>query len=641
MTKTHNLYSSHGRVGRLVTLSMLGGLFVVLTAGAPFAVSQEGSADEATPLSRKQQMIQDRFERFRDQLFRLREELSEVEPENAARLGRALEQAGEYGLHDRLVELVEILNDPSLLTDASDAQLKWLEEADTILNILLERDSGNEERKEEIDRLSEYRRSVGELLKEQQALRNASAQAALAKRMLQQLQQAIQRVDAAIKKQGDISARSQGQQPAAAQEQRAGEQVDLSRETKQLAEDVQRLSELKSGDEVEDSPAMDTARSQTSDAAKSLEQSSDAMSQAGDAMRASDNTESGSKQGDAEAALQEAKQKLEAALEALQAEQDPQGQAQQQGDLAEKTGDLADKMKQDSAGDQQGQQGQEGQQGQQGQQGSATPPGQKSLDKAKKAMDRAQESLEEDSPDEATPDQDRAIDQLQQAQKELEEELEELRKEEREEMLRDLEARFREMLIKQRGINDSTLALDAVGRENFKRSERLQAAELAADQTRLSEAAATCLHILEEDATTVVFPRVLGQLSEDMALVASRLTDLKVGRLTQTIEQEIIETLEQLLEAVQRMQQENEQGSQPGESGESSQDSPLLPESAELKLLRASQMRVNTRTDAITEAFAEGTESEETSGEGLQVVAERQKECAEIAREMRDRKPSP
>ncbi len=634
MTNARNSRIGRGVCRRAVATLVLSGLFAVPLFQAPSARAQDDRVDEATPLSRKEKMIQDRFERFQDQLFRLREELSEVEPENAARLGRALERSGEFGLQEKLEELVEILNDPSLLTEATDAQREWLDEADNILNILLERDSGNEQRKDDIDRLNEYRKSVSELLKEQQALRDASAQAALTQRMLQQLQQAIQRVDEAIRKQGALTQKSQGQAPAPAQH--ADEQVDLSRETKQLAEDVQRLSEMKSGDDAEDTPGMESARAKTQDAAQSLEQGADAMSQAGSGMK-SDSSESGGQQAQAESALQDAKKKLEEARDALQAEENTKQQASKQGDLAEKTDELSQKMQQDAAGGQEGQEGQQGQQGQQGKSG-GSKAGQKSLDKAKKAMDKATESLEQERPDQATPEQDRALDQLQQAQKELEEQIEELRKEEREEMLRDLEARFRGMLIKQRGINETTLSLDAIGRGHFKRGERLQVAELAADQEKLSQAAATCLHILEEDATTVVFPRVLGQLSEDMALVAKRLADLKVARLTQAIEQEIVETLEQLLEAVQRMQQENEQGGQSGQSGGGGEDKPLLPESAELKLLRASQMRVNTRTDAIAEAIVEGTESEQTSAEGLEAVAGRQRECAEIAGEIRDKK---
>ena len=165
-------------------------------------------------------------------------------------------------------------------------------------------------------------------------------------------------------------------------------------------------------------------------------------------------------------------------------------------------------------------------------------------------------------------------------------------------------------------------------------------ADLAADERTLSQDAATCLHILDEDATTIVYPRVLGQLSQDMAVVAGRLGALRVGLLTQSIEQEIVETLEQLIDAVQKMQQENEQQGGPM-SPDGNKDEPLLPTSAELKLLRASQARINGRTAAIALAAEERTSSAETSTEALTVLALRQEECADIASEMRERKLLP
>jgi ClpP class serine protease len=214
--------------------------------------------------------------------------------------------------------------------------------------------------------------------------------------------------------------------------------------------------------------------------------------------------------------------------------------------------------------------------------------------------------------------------------------LEQLRKEEREETLRDLEARFRDMLLKQRPINEGTAALDQVGRENFKRAEQLQLADLATNERALSEQAATCLHILDEEGTTVAFPRVVSQLSQDMGTVADRLAGAEVGTLTQTIEQEIVDTLEQLLDAVKKMQQENEQ-QQGRQSSSSDKEPPLLPPSAELKLLKASQQRINTRTAVITDGAATGKESPEAAARGLKGLAARQVQCSEIAKQMRDR----
>ena len=196
------------------------------------------------------------------------------------------------------------------------------------------------------------------------------------------------------------------------------------------------------------------------------------------------------------------------------------------------------------------------------------------------------------------------------------------------------------MLSKQLAINETTFQLDRIGQKNFTRAEQLQLAELAAQEKSLSQEAATCLHILDEDGTTIVFPRVVEQLSVDMATVVGRLAALNVSALTQAIEKEIIDTLEQLLESVQRMQQENEQQQGAPQDSDDS-PSPLLPQSAELKLLRSSQVRVNTRTIAIRTAMAEGTDSKESLAETLQGTARRQRECAEAAEEVRKRKNQP
>ena len=288
--------------------------------------------------------------------------------------------------------------------------------------------------------------------------------------------------------------------------------------------------------------------------------------------------------------------------------------------------------------------GARGQPGTPGVQGESSPPGQQSLDQAQQEMGEAAEALEQSNPQEATPSQDQAIQQLEQARKELEEALNQLRQEEREETLRDLEGRFREMLLKQRAINESTARYDQLGRDNFTRAEHLQLADLSAQEQTLSEDAASCLHILDEDGTTIVFPNVVGHLSEDMSTVADRLAAYQVGALTQAIEQEIVETLEQLLGAVQRMRQDNEQQGMSVQISDAGQ-SPLLPQSAELKLLRASQLRVNTRTAAIEEDVTTIENRSTQTGSDLigvfRAVAARQVECARIAKEMRDRRYQP
>lgn len=597
---------------------------------SPTAVllAEESNTREIHPLASKEEIIRDRFQRFQDRVFRLREQLSEAEPQNAARLSRALTRAGELGLSDRLEEIIALLRDSSALDSAVDAQGKWLEDADRLLNLLLEQDSDNEERKREQERLQAYKEKLAELLQQEKSLRAGSAQLTAAQRMAAQLDQASRRLDALLERQGQVSKATQGG-AAAADSKTAEQQQDLSRDTEQLAEDIAKLAEPPA-EESQNSPAMESAQSQAQAAAQSTQSGSQAMSQASAQINAGSPSSAGEQQKQAEASLREAKAQLEAAKEALKQQPSSPEMGGQQKAVAQQAQGLGDQMRQDAASSSGGKQGQPG-----GKSGTKAP-GLQNVDKAQQEMEGASESLDDSKPQDATPQQDRAIAQLEEAQRELEEALQQLRKEEREETLRDLEARFREMLSKQRPINEATVALDQVGRENFKRAEQLQLADLATNERALAEQASTCLHILDEEGTTIAFPRVVAQLAQDMSTAADRLAAAEVGPVTQAVEQEIIDTLEQLLEAVKKMQQENEQQQQAGKS-DGGGEPPLLPASAELKLLKASQQRINTRTAAITESATAGREPPDAAARGLKSLAVRQVECSQIARQMRDR----
>lgn len=592
---------------------------------------------EVSPLASKEEMIRDRFQRFQDRVFRLREQLSQAEPENAARLGRALSRSGELALSEKLDEIILRLKEGAALDQAADAQAAWIEEADRLLGILLEQDGSNDERKKELDRLQKYQEKLNQLLSQQKGLRSDSAQSTESQRLAQQLDQAIRRAEALIQKQQQLSKQ-------AASAPSSEQQTSLSRETEQLAEDIKKLAESPSSESAPKS-AVESAKQQTQSAAQSAQSAASKMSEAGRQM--SQGGSPSSPQQQAEEALQEAKKQLEDAKKSLEQQQKPTAQQSgEQKQVAQQTKGLSDQMKQDAAGGKSGEPGEQGENGgkpggksgQSGQSGKKQKktPGAENLDQAEQDMDGAAESLDQKKPQEATPKQDDAVAQLEQAQNELEQAIEQLRKEQREETLRDLEARFRDMLAKQRPINEATITLGTQGKDSFQRAEELQLAELSASQKTLADAAATCLHILDEEGSTIAFPHIVEQLSEDMTASAERLAGLDVGTVTQAIQQEILDTLEQLIDAVKKMQQENEQ--QQGQQGQQAdKEKPLLPESAELKLLRSSQLRVNTRTTAIHEGAAKGTESPDVAARGLKKLAARQVECAEIAKQMREK----
>lgn len=260
-------------------------------------------------------------------------------------------------------------------------------------------------------------------------------------------------------------------------------------------------------------------------------------------------------------------------------------------------------------------------------------PGAESVEQARQHMSDAADKLDKQNSGEAGQDQQKAIDQLERAKRELQESLDQLRREQQGQMLAGLESRFRAMLIKQTTIKEGTITLQAKGPAAWVHADELKLAGLAQDETSLAGEADDALRILKEEGTTIVVPRLLDQLREDMLEITRRLKDKKTDELTQQMMAEIIATLEELIDSVKQMRQQIASGESP--SGEQGQQGtpPLLPASAELKLLRSCQVRVNRQTAEYEKLAGEGAERERLSHK----VADRQREVAEMARKMNEK----
>ena len=610
--------------GPIRFVPLIAWLTISATAFAQTSGESATRDHQPRPLTRKQQMIHERFKRFEDRLFRLQEELRELEPQNAARLERVIRQAGVLELADRLREIGAKLDDPSALTDALEDQSQWVRDADRLLTILVERRSDLDEIEREIDRLRAYKANLDEILGEQRALQTATEQSALARRTAERLEEMTDRLDGIIDRQSDLLDSTDDQSAGEGVARLKEEQGELAADVSDLADDVDRMGGQRRHDDEDEAsglPADETLK----DAARALREASRAMSEAGGHIEQTAPAKASDAQRLAIEQLRQARRRLEEARQFFSPDDAGHQTADQQRDLADRTQEL-------------------GEQARRGDSENETPPvpgqpddalpGGESVDRAAQRMRDAQEQLQEDRARDALGNQERAINELEQAQEALEQVLNQLRKEEREETLRDIEQRFRDMLSRQRTINATTVALDRLGMDHFTRAEELQLADLATRQRELSDEAGTCLHILDEEGTTLVFPRVMAQVTSDMDDVADRLGNRRIGVLTQRIEREIIDALQQMVEAVQRMQRENEQQASGGRMRGDGED-PLLPVSAELKLLRSSQVRINERTVAIEQVRAEGDDGVESA---LDTVAQRQTECAEIVRTMQERR---
>jgi len=249
-------------------------------------------------------------------------------------------------------------------------------------------------------------------------------------------------------------------------------------------------------------------------------------------------------------------------------------------------------------------------------------------------MREAEEKLKEAEREGAVEKQEEAIRELEQAKADLERILRQLREEEMERMLTLLEARFQKMLQMQRAVYEGTQRLDKVPEPDRTHNHEIEASRLGRKEAEIVVESDKALTLLRDDGTAVALPEALEQVREDMGQVVRRLDRAEAGPLTQSIEEEIIAALEEMIEAVGRAKQEaEERKSRPMPPGPP-QDQPLVDSLAEIKMIRAMQMRVNRRTERYAK-LAEGEQAESPDLlEALDRLAERQARIHQITRDL-------
>ncbi len=268
-------------------------------------------------------------------------------------------------------------------------------------------------------------------------------------------------------------------------------------------------------------------------------------------------------------------------------------------------------------------------------------PARQRIEAAQQRMREAQQRLEQAEREDAVQEQEKAREELEAAKAELERILRQLREEEVERMLALLEGRFRKMLEAQMRIYEDTVRLDKIPQDEQDSRVPIPASRLATQQRKLVVEADRALSLLQEEGSSIAFPETVSQMRDDMQQVAERLDAANVGLVTQGIEEDIIASLEEMIEALQKAQQDMEQQRMnpsempPGDP----QDQPLVDAIAELKMIRALQMRVNTRTnryarllDDIDDPTGQATDQELI--DALERLAERQQRIYQITRDL-------
>src|SRR5262249_11670132 len=101
------------------------------------------------------------------------------------------------------------------------------------------------------------------------------------------------------------------------------------------------------------------------------------------------------------------------------------------------------------------------------------------------------------------------------------------------------------------------------------------------------------------------------------------------------LQESIVASLQDLLDAVREMQKKNEKGdSNNNDTGDSDRNPPLLPGSAELKLLKSWQVRVNRTTLEIDKERTGSAAPPPDVIERLEKTSKRQAAVAQMARDL-------
>ncbi len=257
---------------------------------------------------------------------------------------------------------------------------------------------------------------------------------------------------------------------------------------------------------------------------------------------------------------------------------------------------------------------------------------------AQQQMDRARAKLQEAKRRGANQDQAAALEQLQQAKAMLERILRQMREEEVKQMLVRLEARFRRMLQLQLEIHEGTKRVDSVPADARDHDDEIEAGRLSRAEALLVDEADKALLLLREDGSSVAFPEAVEQIRDDMVEVTDRLRQVKVGLLTQEIEQEIIAALEETIVALRKMQKKMESGK--GQSGKPSPggqmaEPPLVDALAELRMIRSLQLRVNRQTERYRKLLDQAQANPTEVDAAIQRLAERQQRIHQATRDLK------
>ena len=550
--------------------------------------------------------ISGRYARFERMLTQMADILGRQDPERADLLRRAIGRGREDQVKEDIEKVVELLSKSELGT-ATEKQTEIVASLETLLKLLQSEDRRSSVEREQ-ERINGLLKDVRSILAEQKSARAATQN-------------------------------SEAPSNAAPSQQKALEGAKKTLDSMKEHDDQQAGAEQ--GGDKEGDEARDPDSSEESDG-KSTGKSKDGKSAKGKPTEGKPGEEK-QKDGDTEGTDPEGKDQEDK----KKGDREPKGDStpdSKPGDGEPKDGESMDgkdgKSKGSGSKSEQKSSGKKKSDGKSGEKsGKDEPkqtPGREQLENAQQQMERALEELKEQEREKALEHEDKALEELHEAASELEEMLKQLREEEKEMLLASLEARFQRMLAAETQIQEGTVSLAATPQKDWLDQYYGRCRELAQQQTELASECAQTVNLLKEDGTSVSILLAVEDIEADMGSVSGWLQESKVGDLTQSVQNDIIESLKQLIETTQKEMQEMKEQQQQSQQQEGPPQKPGLVElMAEIKMLRNLQLQVNRRTKQV-DGLLQSASSEDLSSLKKQVhdLAVRQRRLIETAKEL-------
>lgn len=608
-------------MGRLLFSAALWSCAVLLAPVLSMAADAAKPATEQSAVGVRQERVASMMKELDQKFLALAKSLEKTEPERAERLIKAFEESKSSLIEPRMRQIVALL-DGAQLDNAGTEESKILEDVRKLITILLKEADDREKDREEIEMLKKWHQQISMMVREEQAQKAESQKLDKTKEALDTLAKQIAAVEELLKREKDLLRETviTASQGVTGLTQLATSQELIRRDTEFVNAEITKARQA-----AENAGSAALKPSAASDSPPGPGQKP--LTEAAKQQKAAEENLSATQAKSARSSEEHAVKELENALAELKKEEErlksPPPDALDK--LAEKQEALARKT--ESLNNQVAKAAQPGKPGE----GACTATS-KCLGGACQSMASASNSLKKKSPGGANVEQKKAEDQLNEAKKEVEKRLAELGEKPEDEALERLENIFTEMLARQQAATTQTAQFHEERKGDtgeLRRAERITIRRLSQEETELAGMAKHALELIEQDGTTVSFPVVVEEMQESLVQIAGRIEKLETGETTQRMQKEVEKTLEELLEAL-KIAKKGGGGS--GQGGGNCKPA-LLPNTAELKLLRQLQLRINRRTVDFQNGRPQGALDEPQAKE-IQRIAGLQKNVAKMVREI-------